>query len=437
MNSSRYLSSALSLLSVIIYVACSDAEKGGNGSSGSGQENGNTEALPCDVHEILVTKCQTCHGTSPKYGAPFPLVDRSDLLAPAVSDPNKKVHELVAARVRDDAHPMPPLPTERLTDAELAIFDQWVAAGTPAGKDTCVDPGDGGIIDPPTLGCTPDLRLAPAAPYVMPKDVQDQYMCYGVDFELGQKRHLIGIAPHIDNSTIVHHIMLFKSDKAYPSTPTPCDGGGIDGRVLSVWAPGGKTTELPPEAGFPLEGTAHFVVQLHYSNIKGLDGQRDSTGFDICTTTELRPNDADIFVFGTEDINIPPHGSLDVTCDYQFPQDMGTISVISVMPHMHILGKHLSSNTVPGDGGEPSNLGFADPWNFDNQIWYDKDAILRGGDTVRTRCAWDNPGGSAVTMGSRTLDEMCYNFVMYYPSQGRMFDDFTRPVNDATCVTTK
>ncbi|WP_437926071.1 peptidylglycine alpha-amidating monooxygenase [Sorangium sp. So ce291] len=439
MNHSRYLFSALSFLSALVVVACSDAEEGSSGSSGSGPENGNAEALPCDVDKILSTKCQTCHGASPKFGAPFPLVDRSDLVAPAVSDPNKKVYELVAARARDTARPMPPPPTERLTAAELAVFDQWVAAGMPAGKDTCVDPGGGGTIDPPTLSCTPDVLLAPSAPYVMPKGVQDQYMCYGVDVEIGQKRHLVGVVPHIDNSTIVHHILLFKADEASPSTPTPCNGGDIMGPLLAVWAPGGKATELPLEAGFPLEGTAHFTIQVHYSNIKGLDGQQDSTGFDVCTTTELRPNDAGIFAFGTEDINIPPHGSLDVSCDYQFPRDMGALSVISVMPHMHILGKHLSSNTVPTDGSEPSNLGLADPWNFDNQIWYDNDTILRGGDTVRTRCAWDNPGNSAVEFGDRTLDEMCYNFVMYYPSQEleSKVGDWTSPTDDVSCVTTK
>ena len=73
MNRSRYLFSALSFLSALVVVACSDAEKGSSGSSGSGPENGNAEALPCDVDEILSTKCQTCHGASPKFGAPFPL----------------------------------------------------------------------------------------------------------------------------------------------------------------------------------------------------------------------------------------------------------------------------------------------------------------------------------------------------------------------------
>ena len=59
--------------------------------------------------------------------------------------------------------------------------------------------------------------------------------------------------------------------------------------------------------------------------------------------------------------------------------------------------------------------------------------------SVRTRCAWDNPGNGAVEFGDRTLDEMCYNFVMYYPSQEleSKVGDWTSPADDVSCVTTK
>ena len=37
--------------------------------------------LPCDVAEILKTRCQRCHQSPAKNGAPFPLLVYADLLA--------------------------------------------------------------------------------------------------------------------------------------------------------------------------------------------------------------------------------------------------------------------------------------------------------------------------------------------------------------------
>jgi hypothetical protein len=164
-----------------------------------------------------------------------------------------------------------------------------------------------------------------------------------------------------------------------------------------------------------MEGTTHYVLQIHYSNLMGLDGQQDSSGYRLCTTDELRPNDADIVAFGTSSINIPAHGSLDVTCEYPIPNGVPDLHIISGMPHMHKLGTYIGSRLMPGGGGAEVDLGTADPWNFESQDWTTVTATARAGDRVRTRCAWENPGNTNVTFGEETSDEMCFAFAMYYP----------------------
>ncbi|WP_437805980.1 peptidylglycine alpha-amidating monooxygenase [Sorangium sp. So ce1078] len=376
-------------------------------------------ALPCDVDSVLAASCRQCHGASPKFGAPAPLVTREDLLAPAVSDPSKRMIDLVTTRIHDERRPMPP--TGRLSETELAILDGWAAAGTPAGSSKCEATGQGGGGgggSPPDVHCTPDLTLKPAEPYVMPKDVADEYVCYGVTAKLDKKRHVTALVPRIDNSTILHHALLYKTEEAWPAEPAPCVGSDIaflNGQLLAVWSPGGQALELPPEAGLPMEGDTHFVVQMHYSNLRALDGQQDSSGYDLCTTEDLRPNDAATVPFGASRFEIPAHGALDMTCDYKIPEGSGSFNVIAAMPHMHELGTHISSTILPSGSGEPVDLGRVDPWNFDNQVWYMIDATFKEGDTVRTRCAWENPGSTDVIWGERTNDEMCYSFVMYYP----------------------
>jgi hypothetical protein len=394
-------------------LACGESSQAKTGGSAGAGGSGTTGDLPCDVDRVLAQNCRNCHGESPKYGAPMPLVTHADLTAPSKSAPGKKVYQHVGERIHYGDDPMPPPPNEPLSTEDRAVLDAWIAQGAPKGDEAC--DGTGGTDGEMPLGCEPDIQLEPAAPYAMPQDLEDIYICYGVDIQTNSKRHAYTLAPRIDNATIVHHILLFQSDKPYDPTPAPC-GDISKGRLMGVWAPGGEPMKLPPEAGFPLEGTAHFVMQVHYSNLMHLAGQKDSSGYQICSTEDLRPNDADILAFGTYNINVPAHGKSDVTCDFVSPAGAATYTALAGMPHMHQMGRKISTLLHPADGSAPIDLGTADPWNFESQAWTTLDKVpVKAGDKVQTRCAWENPSDKDAHFGEKTSDEMCFGFVMYYP----------------------
>jgi hypothetical protein len=169
--------------------------------------------------------------------------------------------------------------------------------------------------------------------------------------------------------------------------------------------------DLPAAAGFPEDsGTTHYVVQIHYNNVAGLSGETDTSGMDLCATTQLRANDADVVAFGSERFSIPPHGTLDITCSYSVGQIPQPVTVFAAMPHMHKLGTLIASKTATG-----VDLGQKDPFSFQSQAWVPVTATLGAGDVVKTRCAWNNDTDSTVTFGEKTSDEMCYSFTMYYP----------------------
>ena len=394
--------------------------------------------LPCAVDTVLAGHCRQCHSSPPQFGAPMPLVTDADLQAPAHSDASKPVYQLVETRIHDDALPMPQPPNARLDAADTATIDQWVAAGAPASSTgaACSGTVDAGTVTG-ALSCTPDTHLISASPWAMPSNETDVYVCYGVNLGLTSKRQVIGMAPRIDNHSIVHHSLLFQSDTPVSSTPAPCNSGGATNwRIVYGWAPGGEPFELPPQAGFAEDGATNYVVQVHYNNIKALVNQTDQSGFDLCTTDQLRPNDADVLAFGTRTFTIPPHDTLDITCSVTIPAELSGLNVIAAFPHMHQLGSSIETTLDPPDGGGAVSLGAQPTWNFQSQTWFPLTQEVDKGDVVKTRCAWNNTTDAPVSYGPYTEDEMCYSFTMYYPKITSTKWYWGNPALTSTCSPT-
>jgi hypothetical protein len=371
--------------------------------------------LPCDVDTVLETSCRGCHASSPKFGAPMPLATLADLHATSRTDANQKVYERAGARVHDDAKPMPPPPNARLGENALSTLDAWIAAGAPAGK-ACETPPKPGKPDTNPLSCNADVHMAPASPWTMPDTTDDIYVCYGFDVTNAEKRHLVGIAPKIDNPSIVHHLVLFQSDSAIDSKPTACPmTTSARWRIVYGWAPGGGNFEFPPEAGYPQEKTTHYVVQIHYNNVQHVKGQKDESGFDFCTTDKLRPNDADSVVFGPTSFSIPARSKVDLTCDAKLPATFPDVHLFAAFPHMHQKGTLIATTQLDGTGKTVADLGKQEAWDFQNQVYMPIDSVLHANDTVRTRCAWKNDSAESISFGERTQDEMCFSFTMYWP----------------------
>jgi hypothetical protein len=398
------------------FAACSAGDADHVEASRSPVESG---TLPCDVDTLLARSCRGCHSSPPQFGAPMSLGTYTDLHAVSASQPTQKIYERVLERVHADTHAMPPPPNAPLSRDELAVLDRWASAGAPAasaaGGSACNASDAGAPPVHPPLSCTPDVHLAPTSPWAMPETTDDIYVCYGFDVTSAQKRHLVGIAPKIDNPAIVHHLLLFQADRAVSSTPTPCTGNWSRWRIVYGWAPGGGNFELPPEAGFAQEATTHYALQVHYNNVLHRPGQQDSSGFDFCTTDHLRPHDADTIAFGSAQFQIPPRSTADITCDSKIPAGIPPLHLFAAFPHMHQLGTAISTVKVDANGAAGAPLGAQLRWDFQNQVYMPIDATIAGGDTVRTRCAWENPGDTAVTFGERTEDEMCFSFTMFWP----------------------
>jgi len=376
-----------------------------------------SNGLPCDVDELLAKRCRTCHSSPPQFGAGTSLVTWDDLQK---SRDGKKVLDLVKDRINEDASAMPPSPQPHLDAKELATLDDWIAGGAKKAEGLC-SAGRATPSGVKPLSCKPDTTLKPKKPIqISASGPRDLYLCYGAEVSVTKKRHVTAFAPKLGNKKIVHHILLFRSDLPVPQDPFPCDGiGSIGWKLVAGWAPGGDNLEMPPEAGYPENpGGAHWVVQVHYNtqNVPaGTTIDPDETGYDLCTTDELRANDAGVLAFGSVAFAIPPRATETLRCDYALPIVFEGAHFFNSSPHMHKFGAGISLDRIPFGSTKEERIYEQKDFSFEAQTNTKMNATVHTGDILRTRCTWKNTSDQLVTWGEATDNEMCFDFVGYYP----------------------
>lgn len=408
-------------------VGAPDRDGGTPPSEGQDASTAPTCDLPTAVDDVLKTRCQSCHGTTTEYGAPFSLVTYDDLTRTGAD--GAKIYERVQVRIHDEQNPMPPstVPNARLTTDETKAIDDWIAAGVPKSTGTCGTSQAPPDLGPKPLACQPGetrLTIRPKTAYKVGKDVKNVYTCAGVEVPLDQSMHITAIGPHVDKKEVLHHLLLMQSQSAVSQTPYVCGGAGVqEWTLLSGWAPGGDNMILPAEAGFPIDQKTHWVIQAHYNNAKGEQDYEDQSGFDVCATPNKRKYDAGVIAFGSMAFSIPPHAKYQTTCALPIPPGLmpkgaTSLKLFRSWPHMHNLGYAMKTTVKSGVGGTEKTLVDDTNFNFQNQGSFDADIDLKPGDVVTTTCRWNNTTDRTVSWGENTEDEMCYNYTAYFPTTG-------------------
>lgn len=236
--------------------------------------------------------------------------------------------------------------------------------------------------------------------------------CFGFQVPFSGAVQGLQFKPSVDNTSVIHDMRL------YATTVTQTDGANSaclgllpDGVVpLALWAPGAGEVNLPAHVGLDL-GPGTFVLQVHYVNFGG--AVLDSSGFDVCATSTLRPETATVSWLGTELISIPPQSVAQVTGTCA-PTSAAPIHVLSSTPFMNRYGTHLSSTVHHADGSQAPVLDVV----FDaNYLWsYDTPLILQPGESITTMCEYTNSTSNFIGFGTGSSSELCYDFVVAYPA---------------------
>lgn len=400
--------------------------------------------LPCDVRQVLQTHCWECHGSQPLFGAPMSLVTVADLTAEAST--GAAMAQAVLARVDDDQDPMPEAPRPRLTADERAVLQAWVDAATPAAgaNDDCdglqsddtpgndPDPGlpgsDAGNTPPTdTTDFDPSQCDATASfvahggtganddtPYLVPQQA-DRYQCFEFRSPWDVPVHALQFKPVVDDARVLHHWLLYQQDgEGTDGDSYGCSGTHPGAVLIAGWAPGNQDLTMPEGVGMELPSgeDSYYVLEIHYNNQAGYDDALDRSGVEICATTQLREQTAATHWLGTENIFLRGgRESRESTC---VNNSGAPIHLLSVFPHMHKLGTASSMTLMRAEGGRQTLQD--GPFSFADQRNYPINTVLQPGDSLVSRCEWNNTTGGLVTFGPGTDDEMCYLYVVAYPA---------------------
>ncbi|MFN3652744.1 MAG: ascorbate-dependent monooxygenase [Armatimonadota bacterium] len=373
-----------------------------------------------DVAPILQSRCEGCH--RPGQVAPFSLLtyDQAKRWGTEIKalTGNRQMPPWLAAPDHGDF-----ADSRRMPDAEIATLAAWVDGGMPAGnrKDA---PKPKVWTDGWMLG-EPDLVLEPSEEYEVAAHGDDEFRVFVLPANLPEDKQVVAIDFRPGNARVVHHVVSFvdtsgqgrKLDAADPGPGYSSGPGGIKipaARIQGVWAPGNLPRFLPAGVGRPLPKGADVVIQMHYHKTGKVEKDRTRVG--LYFAKEPVRQEARTFILGSLNIDIPPGAARhEVRGVNKLPAD---VRVLSIMPHMHLLGQEMKVTAKLPDGTR-KELVWIPRWDYrwQDSYRYREPLLLPKGTEVELVAYYDNTTDNPlnpsdpprrVRFGEQTTDEMAF-----------------------------
>ena len=322
----------------------------------------------------------------------------------------------------------------RLSDRQIALLRAWSEAGAPLG-----DPGD--AMPAPAAGHSrwrlgpPDVVLPMPEPFTVPAAGDDIYRYFVIPTGFVQDRTVVALDFSPGDPQVVHHAnYLIDADRRAriedAKDPEPGfsvfgTGGFLDYNAWGIggWTPGADPWALDRGRGIWLPGGSDIVLEVHYHP----NGRATVDRSEIALYFAREPVSeyVDGVVLGTQDLRIPP-GERNYWRRFSMEVPSG-VTLTSVTPHMHFLGREFIAIATLPDGREAPLIRIAD-WDFrwQNSFVYREPVHLPAGSRIDVWVRYDNsthnPQNPArtprtVTWGWETNDEMAELWLGFVPDR--------------------
>lgn len=387
-----------------------------------------------DIAPVLSDRCGACH--RPAGPAPFSLLTYS-----AVRQRATQITAVTKSRF------MPPWKAEpesgefigqrRLTDAEIAMIQQWVDEGAPEG-----DPRKLPLQPQWTEGWqlgTPDLIVTFPQTYTLQAEGTDVFRVFVLPIppepptspELkfrptrpaGTTRYVRGMEFRPGNPRVVHHANI-RIDRTPASRQLDAEDPlpGYDGLLARSavypeghflgWTPGQLAPLVPKQLAWRLDPGTDLVVQLHMQPSGQREAVQPSIGLFFGDEVPLRT--PAVIRLGDQGIEIPAgQRNYTISDSYVLPVDA---EVLAVQPHAHYRAREIKGSAALPDGTTKWLIHIKD-WDFRWQHVYRfvTPFGLPKGTTLNMQFTYDNSAENVrnperpparVRWGQRSKDEM-------------------------------
>ena len=255
----------------------------------------------------------------------------------------------------------------------------------------------------------------------MPSKIKEEGYIQSIEFAPGNKKQVHHSRIMIDTTQSISGIDgLSEEDPSilqYQTKP-------LADPFLFGWVPGNNKIIFPKGIGKKLYAQSDFIVNVHYapSPIQ----VTDSSSIIIELTKDSIEREAQTLTLTENNISNQPfvlYPNKKTTFYMRSPQLQDSISLISIMPHMHLLGKTFKAYAITPDG-EIQPLVNVPSWDFNWQTTYQfsKFMLLPKGTVIYAEATYDNTNENplnpykparTVGYGWGSKDEMM-NLVIYY-----------------------
>lgn len=383
-----------------------------------------------DVEPILQKNCIECHQ---KGGVgPFPLTTFED-----VAKRSKFIGRVTESRY------MPPFPADRtfqryanergLTEGEIANIQAWIKQGAPEGKPVKKTRSS----DPQKLlnAVRPSLEWSMQHPYEIQGNGKEDFRFFNVPTALEEDIYIKAIEFKVGNRKVLHHSRIM--------TDTTRLMRGIDGMAeadprvkefqkipleeefLYGWVPGNDRIEFPAGTAKRIRKGTDLLFNMHYAPSPTKESDQSGVRFYLTDSTQV-DREVKTLTLTENDITNQPFvlpAESKPAFYISYGPTSADISVISVLPHMHVLGKTFRAFAIT-PGGELVPFVKIDQWDFNWQMTYQFQKLLHlpKGSTIIAEATYDNTSQNPenpfipareVTYGWNSTDEMM-NLVLYY-----------------------
>jgi len=294
-----------------------------------------------------------------------------------------------------------------LTVNEKNLINEWVSNGMPQG-DPSLEAQIPNFPEGSAVG-EPDAVFTMEEEYLIEGNNQDDYRVFVFETNFSEDKYLKSIEIIPGNYSAVHHVLINIDDGACAAidATTPeygyeCESGFCTGEIPQLSA-GYTPGMIPPlwnnDIGLLLPAGADISIQMHYAPFP-ID-QYDQSSLNLFFKEQPVLREVQVETIVDTQLLVPANEIYEHYVSFEIEED---ISLISILPHMHLIGK--SWLVYAENNGDTIPIISIPEWDFNWQNFYQPEYMLKlpQGYTLHAYATYDNTSSNLQNPNSPPQD---------------------------------